>query len=799
MDARARGSWRAADMTDTNDIPSDELSEAEQALVAAVLAGSEADVRRRHVRAHVLRDLLLEARPGWRLPPTGLRLYRAVVEGTLDLEGVTLGRPIVVRHCRFEGRDGIALNLRDARLRRLGLHSCTVEGNIGADRLEVESGLYIGGGMLKGTFKIRGAGINGAFSIEDNEIGDGSAALIAAGMRVSGPLILRKSRFAGGIIAPRATIGAGVYAEGATIVVASGATTGAALDLSSASIGGDILLDGASLTGVLRLDAARLGGRLSAAALTVAASPTALSASGIGIGRGLSLQGAKFTGTVELPGADIGKALDAEGLEIDGGSAAFVADVIRIGGNCDFARARFVGEVSVPGAEIAGQLRMTEAKLYGAEVALRADGARVRGGAFLSRTLVFGTLRFPAAEIGNQFRMRGANVKVDNGAALLASGTRFNRDVELGDGFDATGAVVLDQVDVRGSLDLRGSRLSSNAVARAGAIRAQGVGPFETRALSLVDSRVGRLQMPVGESERPRGILDFSRLSVGSYEDHASSWPPPPAKRARDPQGRDLEHMILDGFVCEHLADPLGGSGGVHGVGVARRRIAWLDGQASSAGNQVFKPQAWVALEQRLEAQGHHDDARALAIERRRRERRGHGVGLGERWQGRLLDWFALYGHNPWRTIAWMALFVLMYAGIWSFAAANCKVSDCQDETVFTITNRDAYTPERFASVYPGFNALAYSFDLFVPFFSFGYGDHWRPNVNWQPIAELPLPDVGPWRARVVEPGGSAKSATLTLTLGGVLYVLSVVEQLLGLVLASLAVTGFTGLLQRGD
>jgi len=38
----------------------------------------------------------------------------------------------------------------------------------------------------------------------------------------------------------------------------------------------------------------------------------------------------------------------------------------------------------------------------------------------------------------------------------------------------------------------------------------------------------------------------------------------------------------------------------------------------------------------------------------------------------------------------------------------------------------------------------------------------------------------------------------VTITIGGVLYVLTILEMILGLVLTSLAVTGFTGVL-RGD
>ena len=72
-----------------------------------------------------------------------------------------------------------------------------------------------------------------------------------------------------------------------------------------------------------------------------------------------------------------------------------------------------------------------------------------------------------------------------------------------------------------------------------------------------------------------------------------------------------------------------------------------------------------MQLSRRLSAQGYHDDAREIAIARRRRHRKGRSTGRGAKLQGWLLDMFALYGFNPWRTIIWMALFVLLFAAVW--------------------------------------------------------------------------------------------------------------------------------------
>jgi hypothetical protein len=56
------------------------------------------------------------------------------------------------------------------------------------------------------------------------------------------------------------------------------------------------------------------------------------------------------------------------------------------------------------------------------------------------------------------------------------------------------------------------------------------------------------------------------------------------------------------------------------------------------------------------------------------------------------------------------------------------------------------------------------------------------------PLAELPLPGAE-WHGQ----------QQLTVTVGGFLYLLYVTEMLVGLILASLAVTGFAGILRGED
>lgn len=802
----------------------DDLTEAERFLVLATARGEPADLRRHSVRGSVLRELLLEARPSWTVPAAGVRMHKAIIDGGIDLEGCALTKPFVMWHSRVQGGgERGAILIRDARLKRLGIHSCTVEGAIIADRVQVESGIFLGGGVVRGVLQIRGADVNGALAIEGTEIGNGKAAIMAAGLRISGPVIVRRAKIKGEFSFPRAHLTSGIYAEDAVITC-----EGTAVNGESARIGGDILMDRANITGTLRLSNARVAGKIAADNLIVAASPDAIEAGGLNVENGLSLANARIAGSVSLQGADIGKVFRAEGIEIWGGETAIAADVIRVGGNWDLGRAKITGQISAPGAEINGQLRLTDARLQGGAIALRGDGARIRGGCFMSRAKITGLVRFPASEIGNQFRLRGASIKVDSGAALFASGSNFNRDVELSEGFEAVGGVVLDQARIRGVCDLKGSNLVSAALARgkdsaaaasetARVVGAEGhaaagqVAPaqaaeprYDEIVLSLADADIDRLEMPMTAQERPRGIIDLSRAHVGSYLDFAAAWPPTPGFRGWSKDGREIDHLVLDGFTYEHMTNPSGSARGpapkLFADRVGERRVTWLEGQQLGDIRDHFKPQAWVQLASRLAAQGYHDDARSITIARRRREARAGSTTRGQRWQARILDLFALYGHNPWRTVVWMAVMILAFSGLWSWAASHCTEAGCLDETVFVVSNRDAYTPDKSASTYPEFNAIGYSFDVFVPFLSFGYEDHWRPNIRWRPFAEVPLPDLAGAVRRVT---GEAETAspprTLTLTAGGVLYVMTIVEMLFGLVLASLAVTGFTGLLRSDE
>ncbi|MFY0611073.1 MAG: hypothetical protein JXQ99_06085 [Hyphomicrobiaceae bacterium] len=772
----------------------------EQQLSLAVSAGEPIDLGGQQLDAAVLRRLITGQTAECTVTPFGVRIRNGELRGRLDLEGADVPFPLALTRISMKtgGQNG-SIVARDARIRRLNVSNCTLAGGIVADRAEFANGIIIAGGRLGGPVLVRGCEIGGALAIEGAHLGDGKVALLAAGARVAGPLVLRRARAHGGVRIQRAHLAAGVRADQLQVDGEE-----ACIYADAGRIGGDILLSQAHVAGPVSFENTAVQGAFVAQSLVVDAPEAGLNAGGLELSQGLDLSGAKLTGPLILEGAAIGKRLLAEAVEIDGGETAIAADVVHVGGNWEMPQARLVGQMRCPGARIGGQLRCSGMRIYGSELAVRGDGAHIDGGVFFSRAVIVGSVRFPAAKVGNQFRFSGATIKVDSGAALLASGAMLHRDAELNGGFQTIGGVVLDQAHIHGNCDFTTSHIKSVAVAAAGAgpppsgMRGADLSPNDI-AISLIDTNIDRLEMPSRADERPRGIVDLSRARVGAYVDWAATWPPAARSQAPEADASAADYLVLDGFTYEHLENPAGVAVAAERAARRReragqRRISWLLGQAAVNTERRFKPQAWVYLSKQLIAQGLDRDARLITIERRRRERMSRWSTASARWESRFLDWFALYGFNPWRTVVWMVAVILLFAGLWAWSASHCSRPGCFDERVFVTAKRDAFSAERFTERYPAFHPVAYSFDVFVPFVSFGFEDHWRPNINYQPLATWRLPHIPAFLSG--ETDRRRIFANVTITTGGILYVLVIVEKLLGLILTSLMLTGFTGLLR---
>lgn len=835
-----------------------DLSSAEQELVQAVLKGRRAEMRGQSVRASLLRMLATESRAEWVLPFAGIALHDAVIEGSLDLEGCAVDKPLVFLRCRFAPATGerSALSFRDARLKRIALYECTVGGAIKADRAFVETAFFLTTSTVTGLVRLRGASIGEALAMDSSTIDNGSdIAILADGLKLGGPWILRSARVIGETRFAGARIGGGLLWEDVELTSSSVAVnadgaigegawvlrrakvngsmrlrglaikaidaqnitiaaSGEAFNGRGAEVGSDLILDGAKITGGVLLGRARIGGELSARGATVTGAGTdwAIAGAGLIVDQGINLGGASLTGGLSLAGARLSQGILANDVTIQGPGRAIEADVLHLGGNWIMRNGKIRGSIRFAGAQIEGQVGFTACQIEGGgDLAIRADGAQIQGGWFMGRARIQGLVRLPAARLGNEMRLRDTKIAVTSGPAIFANGVRIARELVLDGGFHATGAIALDHAQVDGTIDLSGSRIVSAKLARGDAPHSSNYDPvldqrYDELALSLVDARADRLVMPHEAEDRPQGIVDLSRAHVGSYEDAAAAWPPRAGgkggadKRGHTSDGRDIDHLVLDGFLYEHLENPAGqpGDGGPKAKreqNAARMRTRWLEGQSRTDLDRHFKPQAWMQVARRLSAQGYHDEAREIAIARRRRQRHSVSSGRMQRLQSWLLDVFALYGFNPWRTVIWMVVLVLAFGAVWSLAATGCAQRDCKDEQVFVMALKGNFgqNDAKSEANYPAFAPIAYSFDVFVPFVDFGYEGHWRPRLSYRPLMEIPVPQ---W----VAPGdGGGGAARVTITAGVLLYILYVIEMILGLVLTSLAITGFTGMLNTEE
>lgn len=831
-----------------------DLSSAEQELVAAVLRGRRAEMRGQSVRASVLRAIATESRSEWVVPFAGVSVHDATIEGCLDLEGCSVDKPLVFLRCRFTPTPGerSALSLRDARLKRIALYECTVNGAIKADRAFIESAFFLTTSTVLGLVRLRGTSIGEALAMDSSTISNGTeTAILADGLKLGGPWILRAARVSGETRFAGARIGGGLLWEDCELTsptvalnadgaVGEGvwvmrrakisgsvrvrgfsvkaidaqnisiAASGEALNGRGATVASDLILDGARIAGGVLLGRARVGGELSArgAHITGAGTDWAIAGAGLIVDQGVNLGGANLTGGLSLAGARISQGISANDVTIQGPGRAIEADVLHLGGNWIMRNGKLKGSIRFAGAQIEGQVGFTACQIEGGgDLAIRADGAQIQGGWFMGRAQIRGLVRLPAARVGNEMRLRDTKIAVTSGPAIFANGVRIARELVLDGGFSATGAIALDHAQVDGTIDLSGSRIVSAKLSRGDAPHSSNYDPvldarYDEIALSLVDARADRLVMPHVAEDRTRGIVDLSRAHVGSYEDAAVAWPPPARgkgseTRGRTSDGRDIDHLVLDGFLYEHLENPAGQPGdgptAKREQNAALMRTRWLEGQSATDLDRHFKPQAWMQVARRLSAQGYHDEAREIAIARRRRQRRSASAGWLQRLQSWLLDVFALYGFNPWRTVIWMIVLVLSFGAVWSLAATGCSQRDCKDEQVFVMALKGNFgqNDAKSEANYPPFSPLAYSFDVFVPFVDFGFEGHWRPRLGYRPLADVHVPDLSG--------SGAGNTQSATITVGVLLYLLYVLEMILGLVLTSLAITGFTGMLNTEE
>lgn len=692
-------------------------TEAELRLVEAAASGTIASFKDETIRSELIEILCCGSRSDWPVSPKGVRLSGGTIVGQLGLANRDLAGP---------------LWLQDA---------------------NISQGIRLANARTK-TVDFSKSRIGGALSPPDAET---SIALEANRVHVDGDLILDGAQVTGACQLERATITGQFVARGARFEN-SAADAISAKDCDCAGF----FLDNATVIGACDIARARIDGYFSANDATFEkATDTAIGASEC-CSAHFFLDGATVTGVFDIRGATVKGQFAAEGATFD----------------------------------------------YPRGIAIRASTAHI--GSWFMRprkdennngnnngqpTSVHGTINLVRAHIAHDLDFQNVQLKAGHHLAISARGIVVEGSVYLWRGSKVDGGIRFGGAEIKGQLSLTDSSITSAMLARKRSADPLPSLPADANdsdtvlwtslALDLSEARVGHLTMPDRLDNRPQGIIDLSRARIGTFTDFKAAWPPKVDRKTRacverpcDENGRDADHLVLDGFEYEHLDNPDGLPFGETGA-VAEARRDWLLGQSRDDVFERLKPQPWRQLGKILAKQGYEDDARKISIQRRLSQRHAKGMWLGARALNRALHWLADYGFNPWKTIGWSAgvigVFSLLY---WGVAA---KYSDPKqplafNELVFVQTLAADFAPgfqsnaeakQELLKVYPRFDPLMYSLDVFLPLVDLGIEKYWRVNTGTR--------------------------------LGVALYYLSVLEGIIGAALLLLIVTGFTGLLTRDE
>ena len=367
---------------------------------------------------------------------------------------------------------------------------------------------------------------------------------------------------------------------------------------------------------------------------------------------------------------------------------------------------------------------------------LDADRLRATGGVFLrgeGKTgspehrpfVAMGEVRLLGAKLGGSLACNGARLTAgETGMALNADGLEATGTVFLR-GLEATGEVRLPGAKLGGDLDCNGARLTAAKSPQTGE---------RGKALNLQGARVtGVLFLRDGATVS--GVLVLTEADIGTIVDDPGCWP-----KAGD--------LVVDG--CRYGAF-VGGS-----PVDARRRIDWLLLQPKSHLDSDFRPQPWEECARVLRAMGHEADARAVMIEKEKRQRKARRDRLRREHLYEDAAWFSFwdalmgittrYGRQPLLAFAWLAGLILLGLGVFE-GARNAEALKPNDsialrsaEWVDCVPGAERYSGEGSQLAcfleqpegrgYPAFNPLVYSADALLPIFDLGMQEYWVADEN---------------------------------------------------------------------
>ncbi|MFC1793147.1 hypothetical protein ACFL3Q_06130, partial [Planctomycetota bacterium] len=371
------------------------------------------------------------------------------------------------------------------------------------------------------------------------------------------------------------------------------------------------------------------------------------------------------------------------------------------------------GEVRLHGATVGRNLVCSKCQFINKDgIALNADGLRIAGNVFLHEGF----------HAEGEVRLIGTTV---GGSLVCEKGQFINKDAY---------ALCADRLKVEGTVFLR------NRFRAQGAVSLHGVSIDKEFCLTDVDSP--------GEMEL---ILDSTKL--GTLYDDQKSWPGP---------GRLSLHGLEYGVIS------------IDSPRDAKTRIEWLRRQDG------FSPQPYEQLAKVLRESGDDAGARDVLVAKNKDKADRTELTRAEWFWYRLFGPLIGYGHKPWLALRLALVIILFGLLFFKQGYSHGLVTPPSDSAYAKEGDAGIRAPvdtnRRISEVYPVFNSLVYSIDVFVPVVDLHQAKYWLPNAN---------------RGPELFPTNSAAFCA-----GGLLLFWLWVETACGWVLTTLFLVGLTGLVR---
>ena len=410
---------------------------------------------------------------------------------------------------------------------------------------------------------------------------------------------------------------------------------------------------------------------------------------------GVKMSGAECA-ALYLDGSHLAKGLSADGLTTKGNLCM-----------CNGFSAK--GEVQLRDTNVGGNLVCSGGKFCNNNPkgnALIADRAAIKGGVFMREGFsAEGAVWLLGANVSGDLICSGGKFCNPGGYALIADGVMTKGYVFMREGFSAEGAVWLLGANVGRDLDCSGGKFCNPG---GYALIVEG-GDINGRFLWKKDKK--------GRDIDGIGDVNLQDTEIGVFADEESAW--------------QSFTVSLSGCVYNRFDSNMG----------AQSRLEWL---AKRPCWKPFSPQPYEQVAKVLFGMGQNKDAREILLKKERLQTKHERTSWRHKIWRRLWNVFAGYGYRPRYTAAWMLFFVLVGTCLFCCADNNGRIVPHQPVVLANEEYLDTTHPpcpefncppderptelvKRLFPDYPEFNALFYSADVFIPFFSLHQEPYWYP------------------------------------------------------------------------